>query len=131
MDAHDPLKNGLAANHSIYNLSSDMLLDGGFSGNLDNLDTGMTHLSDATNCMIAYLRGWAPYNNIPKSPTNQPAPTSAINFIRGGQTSYNDGGGKATADLVWEYISFSTAEERSSDEHKLVFCDCKPSQSAR
>ena len=79
MDAHDFTKTGLAANHSIYNLSSDMLLDGGFSGNLDSLDPDLAHLSDATNCMIAYLQGWAPYK-IPHSPANQPASTSAIKF---------------------------------------------------
>ena len=95
MAAHDPLKMGLAANHSIYNLSSDMLLNGGFSGNLDALDfpykdpKTLDHLPDATNCLLSYLHGWAPYN-FPKN--NQPAATSALNFVRGGRTSYNDGG---------------------------------------
>ena len=97
IDAHDSTKHGLVANHSIYNLSSNMLLNGGFPGNLDNMDTDLAHLSDATNCMIAYLQGSAPYN-IPKVPRNQPAPTSAINLVRGGQSSYNDGGGDASAD---------------------------------
>jgi hypothetical protein len=92
MDAHDPLKSGLAANHSIYNLSSDMLLNGGFSGNLDSLDPNLQHLSDATNCILAYLQGWAPYN-IPKQ-TGQSTATSTLNFIRGGQSAYNNGGGE-------------------------------------
>ena len=97
MAAHDPLKMGLAANHSIYNLSSDMLLNGGFSGNLDALDfpynspEPLHHLPDATNCLLSYLHGWAPYN-IPKTSTNQHTATSAINFVRGGRTSYYDGG---------------------------------------
>ncbi len=97
MAAHDPLKMGLAANHSIYNLSSDMLLNGGFSGNLDALDfpykdpKTLDHLPDATNCLLSYLHGWAPYN-FPKTSANQPAATSALNFVRGGQASYNNGG---------------------------------------
>lgn len=89
MDAHDPLKKGSAANHSIYNLSSDMLQSGGFTGNLDSLDDySLEHLQDATKCLLAYVKG-----KVPNTPTNQPAAVSAINFVRGGRTAYNNGGG--------------------------------------
>ncbi len=97
MDAHDFKKEGLEANHSIYNLNSDMLLAGGFDAgrkDFDDWDTSLDHMSDATKCLLAYIHGAAPTRNISKSSADKPAPTSAINFVRGGRTSYNNGGGK-------------------------------------
>ncbi len=95
MDAHD-IKPGLAANHSIYNLNADMLLNYGFTGDRDALDNLLNrdnslnnkYLDDATKCLLAYLHG-----TVANTPTNQPAAASAMNFLRGGRTAYNNGGG--------------------------------------
>lgn len=71
MAAHDEQKDGkgLATNLGLYNLSLDLILDSGYSGDLDfhKWNVSLEHTKDATSIILDYLRGDAPRKNIPRS----------------------------------------------------------------
>ena len=70
MAAHDEQKDGkgLATNLGLYNLSQDLILDSGYSGDLDfnKWNYSLDHTKDATGIILDYLRGDAPRKNIPR-----------------------------------------------------------------
>ena len=73
MAAHDEQKDGkgLATNYGLYNLSQDLILDSGYSGDLDfhKWNLALDHTKDATGITLDYLRGDAPRKNIPRCAT--------------------------------------------------------------